>query len=240
VVSIAGAIQTLICGSIRACICRLYRTVQTFCVPPSVPGRSSVFASLVKDTVVIGTPHYSVDYCKSGYYASVVAVRVSDQRSLLHDYRGSTIAVNSTDSQSGFNSVRNLLINEELLGADNTRFFAKLCISGSHRQSIRWVAAGTADICAIDPVSWRLAQMHEPAANQLKVIAHTPYTPGLPLFSSADAIPQGISDEQWRQACLQAFKNAIDSSISNNLFISDINYIHRKNYEAVPIRDFAL
>ena len=195
---------------------------------------------LSKDTLVIGTPHYAVDYCNSGYYASVIAVRASDQRIKLDDFRATNIAVNSTDSQSGYNSIRNLLADEGLLSTDGPGFFKKLCISGSHRQSIRWVANGTADICAIDPVSWRLAQIHEPTAKQLNVIAHTPFTPGLPLVSSAGAIPQGLGSEQWRQYCLQAFKNAIDSSIINNLFISDIDYIDRKSYEAVPIRDFAL
>jgi len=198
---------------------------------------------LSSDTVVLGTPRYAVDFCKSGYYASVIAIRSNDTRANMRDFSGASIAVNSTDSQSGYNSVKNLLADQNLISEiseKNTRFFKKICNSGSHRQSIRWVANGTADICAIDPVSWRLAQDHEPAAQQLKVIGHTPYTPGLPLVSSASAIPRGISGEQWQQFCRQAFKNAIDRSICNNLYIEDIDYIDRKHYEAVPIRDFAL
>lgn len=195
---------------------------------------------LSNDMVVLGTPHYAVDFCQSGYYASVIAVRSTDTRVKLQDFRATTIAVNGTDSQSGYNSVKNLLANQELVSNNNARFFKKLCISGSHRQSIRWVANGTADICAIDPVSWRLAQDHEPTAKQLKVIGNTPYTPGLPLVSSAGAIPHDISREQWRQSCLEAFKSAIDRSIRKHLYIEDIEYIDRKHYEAVPIRDFAL
>jgi len=157
---------------------------------------------LSSDTVVLGTPHYGVDWCESGYYASVIAVRSNDRR--------------------------------------NAPFFKALCISGSHRNSVRMVASGKADICAIDPVSWRLAQEHEPAAKLLKVIDHTPYTPGLPLVSAASAVPTGISIEHWQQTCREAFKQAINSSISRHLFISDIDYIDRKHYEAVPIRDFTL
>jgi ABC-type phosphate/phosphonate transport system substrate-binding protein len=195
---------------------------------------------LSSDTVVLGTPCYAVDWCDSGYYASVIAVRSTDNRDKANEFRAASLAVNSMDSQSGYNSVKNLLSDQGLLGAGNAPFFKALCISGSHRNSVRMVASGKADICAIDPVSWRLAQEHEPAAKLLKVIDHTPYTPGLPLVSSANAVPTGVSTEHWQQTCREAFKHAINSSISRHLFISDIDYIDRKHYEAVPIRDFTL
>ncbi len=195
---------------------------------------------LPENTVVLGTPHYAVDYCKAGFYASVIVVRSTDHRRSLDAYRSAAVAVNSTDSQSGYNAVKNLLISDGLVTNKDTRFFKQLCVSGSHRQSIRLVADGTADICAIDPVSWRLAQQHEPAAQQLKVITHTPYTPGLPLITSANAIPNNVTIERWQQLCREAFRLAIDRSITQHLHICDIEYIDRTSYEAVPIRHFAL
>jgi len=49
-----------------------------------------------------------------------------------------------------------------------------------------------------------------------------------------------MSTQQWQHCVRSAFKNAIDSSISTNLFITDIEYIDKAQYAAVPISDFAL
>jgi len=86
------------------------------------------------NTVVLGTPHYAVEFCNAGYYASVIVVRSSDKRSSIDEFRSATIAVNSTDSQSGYNAVKNVLAIEGLATNSSNPFFAKLNISGSHRE----------------------------------------------------------------------------------------------------------
>jgi ABC-type phosphate/phosphonate transport system substrate-binding protein len=100
------------------------------------------------------------------------------------------IAINAADSQSGCRAFGECF-------AD--RFDARpgsVCISGSHRRSIRLVATGEADICAVDAVSWRLALAHEPAARGLHIAARSAAIPGLPLITSnrAGVDPDAICD----------------------------------------------
>ncbi|QKV19428.1 phosphate/phosphite/phosphonate ABC transporter substrate-binding protein [Oricola thermophila] len=56
--------------------------------------------------------------------------------------------------------------------------------TGSHRDSVRAVAAGEADFAAIDCVTWEIALKHEPAAKQLRVAGWTASRPGLPLITA--------------------------------------------------------
>ena len=55
------------------------------------------------------------------------------------------------------------------------------------------VANGSADIAAIDCVSWYLANQCESAVRNLKVIGHTQSRPGLPLITCGDTSAQEIS-----------------------------------------------
>lgn len=91
------------------------------------------------------------------------------------------IAINAADSQSGCRAFGECFAE---------RFDARqgsVCFSGSHRRSINLVAAGKADICAVDAVSWRLALAHEPAARTLHIAARSAAIPGLPLITSSRA-----------------------------------------------------
>jgi ABC-type phosphate/phosphonate transport system substrate-binding protein len=89
---------------------------------------------------------------------------------------GARVAYNSVDSQSGFRALSELFARPVALPASRT------LATGSHRASIRAVAAGQADLAAIDAVTWRLALAHEPAARKLAVAACGRDVPGLPLI----------------------------------------------------------
>ena len=62
--------------------------------------------------------------------------------------------------------------------------FSRAIVTGSHRASVRAVAAGLADIAAIDCVSWTLAKHFDSITKPLKVIARTDDRPGLPLITA--------------------------------------------------------
>jgi ABC-type phosphate/phosphonate transport system substrate-binding protein len=59
--------------------------------------------------------------------------------------------------------------------------------TGSHRASAQAVAAGEADLAAIDAVTWRMLERWEPVAVGLRVVALTAPTPGLPLIAARGA-----------------------------------------------------
>lgn len=137
---------------------------------------------------LLGRPTYEAEGAGPGRYCSVLVARGTDGRSSLGDFRGAVAGCNGETSQSGWAALIDSLPKGESLGG----FFGAVRFTGSHRGSIRAVAGGAADIAAIDCVAWALAQRHEPAAGDLKVIGRSPDYPSLPFITgnrrSADDI----------------------------------------------------
>ena len=157
----------------------------------------------VGTVVPVGTLHYEapagLPACGPGDYYSVIVCRADDRRGRAADltaFAGARVAANGTDSQSGYwslgHELHGLVGDAPLLGP--CRF------TGSHRASIRSIAAGEADLGAIDVHSWRLALEHEPAARSLAVVATTAPTPGVVCVTAAasagnvDAIAVALAD----------------------------------------------
>ena len=110
--------------------------------------------------------------------------------------RGARFAFNGPDSMSGMIALtRDLAVQGE--GID---LFGERIETGGHRQSIRAVAAGRADVCAIDCRSWALAQRFEPAARELTPVGWTARRKGLPYITSrahgdlAETIARALTD----------------------------------------------
>jgi ABC-type phosphate/phosphonate transport system substrate-binding protein len=99
----------------------------------------------------------------------------------LERLRGARFAYNGLDSMSGIIALTRDLA---ALGEDAETFLADRIETGSHRASIRAVAEGRADACAIDCRSWDLARRHEPAAKGVVAVGWTARRPGLPLITS--------------------------------------------------------
>jgi ABC-type phosphate/phosphonate transport system substrate-binding protein len=127
------------------------------------------------DVQVVGCFHYTAPGCESIYYRSVLVVREEDKQQTFADFRDRTVVCNSTDSQSGYN----VLMKRVTPLAVNGRFFSRVVLSGSHRQSLIDVKRGEGDIAAIDCVTWALLQRHEPALlDGLAIIDQSPLAPG--------------------------------------------------------------
>lgn len=189
-------------------------------------------------TVVVGTPTFAVDYSEGGHYASVLLVASTDKRTELAQFSRSTLAYNGPDSQSGFNALKSLLVDEQLLSDEAPIFFGDSVRTGSHRASIAAVASGRAHICAIDPVSWALAQRYDQHCPQVRILRNTAFAPALPLVTSAAAIPERLNEAQWREVVMQAFEQAIDSATREHLLLSGISYVSKSDYLKLPISKF--
>lgn len=190
---------------------------------------------LPSDTVVVGTPTYNVDATQHGRYASILLVGKSNSHKKLPSFKGSTLAYNSTRSQSGFNALKSLLVDEHLIDKQTPVFFPKTIQTGAHRLSIEAVASGAADICAVDPVSWALAQRYDSNSKKLHILKTTAYTPALPLISNASAIPAALNETEWRGFVMDAFEKAIDSDARKQLFLNSICFIPKDDYFKLPI-----
>ena len=92
-------------------------------------------------------------------------------------------AINAPDSLSGHIALAQDMGTPDLAN--------RALITGSHRASVRAVAAGAADFAAIDCRSWALALVHEPAALGLTVTGWTAPRPGLP-FITARTTPSAL------------------------------------------------
>ena len=136
----------------------------------------------LKDSVTyVATPIYSAPGCDGPLHRSFVISRTDDGAACLEAFRGKRCAVNGMDSNSGMN----LLRAEIAPFAIGARFFGEVIVSGSHRESLRMVAIGEADIAAIDCVSFAHFCRFDPGfVAKIRVVAETGLTPSLPLISS--------------------------------------------------------
>nr|WP_044007743.1 PhnD/SsuA/transferrin family substrate-binding protein [Jannaschia sp. CCS1] len=126
---------------------------------------------------LVGTPDYGVQGCPPGYYRSAMIVRADDTRDTVAAFKDARFAYNQTFSQSGFASPHRHVT--------PLRFFFETRIqTGAHTASARAVADGTADIAALDAVTWRNLQRFEAFAKELRVLDWTSPTPGLPLITA--------------------------------------------------------
>lgn len=180
------------------------------------------------DTVsLVGTPAYDIE-CGAGCYYSVIVVRKDSAFASDADLRGARLAYNGLTSQSGYAALAYHLRD---LAAQGPVFAEKL-VSGSHRQSLRMVAGGQADVASIDAVSWRHALRHEPAAADLRVLAKTDTTPGLPLVCAKGP---GWSTDQMHLAVIEAMA-ALDPEASDALLLTGFAQTRLSDYSVIAKR----
>jgi ABC-type phosphate/phosphonate transport system substrate-binding protein len=133
---------------------------------------------------VVGALDYGLPGCAPGEYRSAVVVRADDLRQGLAAFRGARLALNGTDSQSGYGA----MLHHVAPLAEGGRFFGAAVVTGSHAASAALVAAGGADIAALDHVSWDLWRRHR-GDGRLRVLLLTDPTPGLPLITAGEVGP---------------------------------------------------
>lgn len=176
---------------------------------------------------VVGTPAYDIE-CGAGCYYSVIVVHRDSAFESICDSVGKRLAYNGPNSQSGFGSLAYHLRD---LG-NNGPVFAQKTVTGSHRESLRLVAAGEADIAAIDAVSWQLALRHEAAAASLRVLAKTDPTPGLPMICAKHA---GWSIDRMHLAIVEAMA-ALDADTSDRLLLTGFAQTGLSDYAVIAQR----
>jgi ABC-type phosphate/phosphonate transport system substrate-binding protein len=137
---------------------------------------------------VVGRPRYELADSTDGHHCSLLVSRAIDTRRALADFRDSRGVINGEDSNSGMNLLRHRLAPLQRDG----RFFAQVGISGSHRESLRWLREDLADLAAIDSVTFAyLARHAEEEVAGLRVVARSPFSPTLPYITAAT-----LNDEQ--------------------------------------------
>ncbi|EFL88464.1 phosphate/phosphite/phosphonate ABC transporter substrate-binding protein [Ahrensia sp. R2A130] len=144
---------------------------------------------------LVGTPDYGVESCPPGYYHSAIVIRADDERETFADFASARFAVNSTGSQSGYKALTKALEN---IGSS----LRIPQITGSHENSALAVAEGREDVAAIDAVTFQHLCRYRSWTEKLRILTHTPPTPGLPYICSLDAP---------RTTILNAVRQSIDA-----------------------------
>ena len=155
--------------------------------------------TLGKQVKVLGSFAYQ-GVVPAGEYHSVIIARADNDKDLV-SLRGKRAAINGVDSYSGCLALK-CAVAPFTTGGE---FFSEVLVTGSHRESIRAVANGSADTAAIDCVNWQLARRHDAAAEAVDIIAHTPSRPGLPLITAGSKT----------QAELDLMREALANTVTN-------------------------
>jgi ABC-type phosphate/phosphonate transport system substrate-binding protein len=170
---------------------------------------------------LVGTADYGVSGCPPGYYRSAFVVRKDDSRSDLVEFADSRFAYNNRHSQSGYAAA--------FFHAVPLKFwFSRELESGGHKESAAMVAAGSADIAALDAISWRHVQAYDSSADQLRVVEWTEPTPGLPYIAS-----QGVDSRDLFNAIDLAI-GALSDDARDKLGLKGLEYIPASDYLAMP------
>ncbi|PZW92487.1 ABC-type phosphate/phosphonate transport system substrate-binding protein [Pseudomonas sp. 478] len=149
---------------------------------------------------VVGRPRYELPDANGGNHCSLLLSRADDPRRSLPAFRDSRGVINGEDSNSGMNLLRHRLAPLHQEG----QFFASVSISGSHRESLRGLREGTADLAAIDSVTFAyLARHAEEEVAGLRIIARSAFSPTLPYITAAT-----VPDEQ-AEALLQVMNTTL-------------------------------
>lgn len=162
---------------------RLERTVQ----PPDVwlderllfaQACGAPFASRLKGHLrLVGTPDYALPGCALGHHTSFVLVPARSIHHALRELRGTRVAINDPESMTG-----SLLLEDAIASlGEPLPFFGQTEISGSHKRSVELVASASADVAAIDCVSYaHIARAYPDLVAETRVIGRTSAAPCLP------------------------------------------------------------
>lgn len=178
----------------------------------------------------VGTLHYGVDGCSGADYSSVILTPAGSDVRDVADLRGKVCVVNSAQSHSGYNALRARIAPL----SKGRRYFSEVKLSGGHRQSVRALVCGQADVCAVDCVSFALLARYAPESLAgVRVLEFTERCPGLPLVVRK-ARPADEFD-RMRAALREAVVDPAGTDVREALFIEGMTETETRDYQ--PILD---
>jgi ABC-type phosphate/phosphonate transport system substrate-binding protein len=171
----------------------------------------------------VATPHYDADGCEGPNYCSIVFAREPGR---IVDFRGAVAAVNTPESMSGMLALK--LVTAPFW--DGTApFFSRKIMTGGHVASMEAVAAGRADVCAIDCVTVALARRHRPhLLAGLREISRSPSVPGLPYVTNA------LEPEAARRSLERAVADTALEEVRKELLLTDWSNLGQQAYSIIP------
>ncbi|WP_166219109.1 phosphate/phosphite/phosphonate ABC transporter substrate-binding protein [Pseudomonas atagonensis] len=175
---------------------------------------------------IIGRPRYEFSDASAGSHCSLILCRADDPRKTLVDFRNSRGVINSEDSNSGMNLLRQRLAPLQQGG----RFFASVGISGGHRESLRWLREGRADLAAVDSVTYAYLAQHAPKEiSGLRTVVRSAFSPTLPFITVASASDAQI--EQLREVMNRSLAELTD--VAQTLGLAEVLPASESDYQVL-------
>jgi ABC-type phosphate/phosphonate transport system substrate-binding protein len=173
-------------------------------------------------------PGCALDPSGTPTHRSFIVVATDSPFHGLEDLRGARFTMNGWHSNSGMNLPRHLLARRSIEG----RFFGSVAVSGAHVASMAAVAEGSADVAAIDCVTFGLVARYRPRdIARLRIIAETAASPAIPFITSAHTAPPLI--EALRRVLTGADHRGALQKAMAGLSIRDIRPVRAEAYAAV-------
>lgn len=177
---------------------------------------------------LVATPRYRAPGCRGVFHSSAIIVPKTSAAASLLSLRGGRCAVNSPDSNTG----ANLLQAEIAPFAGPGPYFSAVQITGSHLASLAAVAAGAADVAAIDAVTLALARRSHPElVAGVRILAWTQLSPGLPLVTSITTPPRTL--RALRRVLQEVAADPALKDARETLLLEDFTVIPRRAYDEI-------
>lgn len=178
---------------------------------------------------LVATPRYHAPGCAGARYSSVLLVAEHCAAQSLGALAGKVAVINSRDSQSGCHVLRYMVA---MLADRRVPFFREIKISGSHVASIDMIAAGRADVAAVDAVTHALLARHAPAVLAgTRTMDTSPRTPGLPYITRGDAPDSDI--ERLRAGLDAAASDGRLAAARQALLLDGFEALSRRAYDSI-------
>ncbi len=184
-----------------------------------------VVKNYTRHLVPLATPLSTADGANGPRYRSKIIVHEDSIACCMEDLRGKICVVNGPESHSGMNALRALIAPI----AQGRPFFAHVEETGAHADSVALVAAGKADVAAIDCVTYAILERYRPAAIAgTRVLTHTEYGPGIPYVARTNADPDTV--ENMRAAIVEAFGEPRLADALEALFLVGVTVLPKDDY----------
>lgn len=187
-----------------------------------------LITAFADDLSLLLTPVYRTQGCDGGGYRSFIVVHENNPAESLEDLRGSRCVINGPTSQSGMNVLRR----EVAPLARDGRFFSDVIVSGKHPESVAMIAAGEADVAAIDCVTYGLMARHDPqSVAAVRVLTETRNAPSLPYVTRKDALPD--LQNRLNAALRNAAENSDLTAVRDDLLLDGFATLSPSDYKVM-------
>ncbi len=177
---------------------------------------------------LLGTPAYRAPGCSGFYYRSAIMVAATASFEHIADLKGCVCAFNSTDSQSGYNALRDVIAPYAEYGT----FFTGLKEMGAHADSLMAVGQGEAQVCAVDCVSLALYARYRPGLTEgLRILGYTEAAPCLPYITAKNIDEPTLRCLQ--QGILTTFQDPDLASVRTALLLDGFYQTEIEDYQII-------